>query len=218
MSTSRYDVESINAWNLLHYPAAARTRLLIFRLGQQQQTGGMWEIITTLFQAIKSLKVPVWNVNFAINYVRSQNRCRFRLTRKSRECCTAWAWPFHTWHTHVLTQWKLILSRYPQQVNTGSIADNAGLKAGDAVVRLNQTDLYNLRHKDAQDAIVRAGPQFELVVQRLVGTCFLLNRDQICCFSAAVLHGSLPSRQLLPRSPETILPSQRHRSLPTSNK
>jgi membrane-associated protease RseP (regulator of RpoE activity) len=53
-----------------------------------------------------------------------------------------------------------------QKVNTGSIADNAGLKAGDAVVRLNQTDLYNLRHKDAQDAIVRAGPQFELVVQR----------------------------------------------------
>lgn len=55
-----------------------------------------------------------------------------------------------------------------QQVNTGSIADNAGLKAGDAVVRLNETDLYSLRHKEAQDAIVRAGPNFELVVQRLV--------------------------------------------------
>lgn len=55
-----------------------------------------------------------------------------------------------------------------QQVNTGSIADNAGLKAGDAVVKLNATDLYNLRHKDAQDAIVRAGPSFELIVQRLV--------------------------------------------------
>jgi PDZ and LIM domain protein 5/6/7 len=52
------------------------------------------------------------------------------------------------------------------QVNTGSIADNAGLKAGDAVVRINNTDLFNLRHKDAQDAIVRAGPTFELVVQR----------------------------------------------------
>lgn len=53
-----------------------------------------------------------------------------------------------------------------QKVNTGSIADHAGLKAGDAVVRLNTTELYNLRHKDAQDAIVRAGPTFELVVQR----------------------------------------------------
>lgn len=61
-----------------------------------------------------------------------------------------------------------LLSSPPQQVNTGSIADNAGLKAGDAVVRLNATDLYNLRHKDAQDAIVKAGPSFELVIQRFV--------------------------------------------------
>lgn len=53
-----------------------------------------------------------------------------------------------------------------QKVNTGSIADNAGLKAGDAVVRINATDLYNLRHKDAQDAIVKAGPSFELIIQR----------------------------------------------------
>lgn len=57
---------------------------------------------------------------------------------------------------------------FSQKVNTGSIADNAGLKAGDAVVRINTTDLYTLRHKDAQDAIVRAGPSFELVVQRFV--------------------------------------------------
>ena len=55
-----------------------------------------------------------------------------------------------------------------QQVNTGSIADQAGLQAGDAVVRINQTDLYTLRHKDAQDCIVKAGPSFELIVQRLV--------------------------------------------------
>lgn len=52
------------------------------------------------------------------------------------------------------------------QVNTGSIADKAGLQAGDAVVRINEADLYNLRHKDAQDAIVRAGTSFELIVQR----------------------------------------------------
>ncbi|CAO1439399.1 unnamed protein product [Diamesa hyperborea] len=53
-----------------------------------------------------------------------------------------------------------------QKVNTGSIADKAGLQAGDAVVRVNEADLYNLRHKDAQDAIVRAGTSFELIVQR----------------------------------------------------
>lgn len=57
-----------------------------------------------------------------------------------------------------------------QQVNTGSIADKAGLQAGDAVVRINSTDLYTLRHKDAQDTIVKAGPSFELIVQRFVVT------------------------------------------------
>jgi membrane-associated protease RseP (regulator of RpoE activity) len=53
-----------------------------------------------------------------------------------------------------------------QKVNTGSIADKAGLKAGDGLVRINQTDLFNLRHKEAQDSIVKAGASFELVVQR----------------------------------------------------
>lgn len=77
-------------------PRSRSNTFTYFCVEQQQRTGGMWEIITTLFQAIKSLKVPVWNVNFAINYVRSQNRCRFRLTRncEARECCTAWVWPF----------------------------------------------------------------------------------------------------------------------------
>lgn len=51
-------------------------------------------------------------------------------------------------------------------MNTGSIADKAGLQAGDAVVRINNVDLFNLRHKEAQDAIVRAGTQFEMVVSR----------------------------------------------------
>lgn len=52
------------------------------------------------------------------------------------------------------------------QVNTGSPAEAAGLKAGDAVIRVNNTEMYNLRHKDAQDIIVRAGNNFELTVQR----------------------------------------------------
>ncbi|XP_071442450.1 PDZ and LIM domain protein Zasp isoform X6 [Hetaerina americana] len=53
-----------------------------------------------------------------------------------------------------------------QKVAVGSLAEKAGLMAGDAVVRVNQTDLFNLRHKEAQDSIVRAGNSFELSVQR----------------------------------------------------
>ncbi|XP_019885977.1 PDZ and LIM domain protein Zasp isoform X3 [Ooceraea biroi] len=53
-----------------------------------------------------------------------------------------------------------------QKVNSGSPAEAAGLKAGDAVIRVNTTEMYNLRHKDAQDVIVKAGNNFELTVQR----------------------------------------------------
>ncbi|XP_014477449.1 PREDICTED: PDZ and LIM domain protein Zasp isoform X2 [Dinoponera quadriceps] len=53
-----------------------------------------------------------------------------------------------------------------QKVNSGSPAEAAGLKAGDAVIKVNTTDMYNLRHKDAQDVIVRAGNNFEITVQR----------------------------------------------------
>lgn len=56
--------------------------------------------------------------------------------------------------------------REPFQVNGGSPAEAAGLKAGDAVIRVNNTDMFNLRHKDAQDVIVRAGNSFEVTVQR----------------------------------------------------
>lgn len=52
------------------------------------------------------------------------------------------------------------------QVNTGSPAEAAGLRAGDSVIRVNTTEVYNLRHKDAQDVIVKAGSNFELTVQR----------------------------------------------------
>ncbi|KAK9306908.1 hypothetical protein QLX08_002545 [Tetragonisca angustula] len=57
-----------------------------------------------------------------------------------------------------------------QKVNNGSPAEAAGLRAGDAVIRVNNTEVYNLRHKDAQDVIVRAGNNFELTVQRGSGT------------------------------------------------
>lgn len=48
----------------------------------------------------------------------------------------------------------------------GSIAANAGLVAGDAVIKVNGQEVYNLRHKDAQDAVVRGGNSFEITVQR----------------------------------------------------
>ncbi|XP_011690040.1 PREDICTED: uncharacterized protein LOC105451361 [Wasmannia auropunctata] len=57
-----------------------------------------------------------------------------------------------------------------QKVNSGSPAEAAGLKAGDAVIRVNTADMYNLRHKDAQDVIVKAGNNFEITVQRGGGT------------------------------------------------
>ncbi|KAH0953879.1 hypothetical protein HN011_000694 [Eciton burchellii] len=53
-----------------------------------------------------------------------------------------------------------------QKVNSGSPAEAAGLKAGDAVIKVNTTEMYNLRHKDAQDVIVKAGNNFEMTVQR----------------------------------------------------
>ncbi|XP_044268507.1 PDZ and LIM domain protein Zasp isoform X2 [Tribolium madens] len=53
-----------------------------------------------------------------------------------------------------------------QKVNIGSPAERAGLLAGDSVIKVNNTDVFNLRHKDAQDVIIRAGPAFELTVQR----------------------------------------------------
>lgn len=52
------------------------------------------------------------------------------------------------------------------QVNGGSPAERAGLIAGDAVIRINNVDVYNLLHKEAQDVIVRSGSNFDMVIQR----------------------------------------------------
>lgn len=54
------------------------------------------------------------------------------------------------------------------QVNGGSVADQAGLMPGDALVKVNSTDVFNLRHKEAQDVIMAAGNSFELSVSRFV--------------------------------------------------
>lgn len=53
-----------------------------------------------------------------------------------------------------------------QRVNGGSVADQAGLMPGDALVKVNSTEVFNLRHKEAQDVIMAAGNSFELTVSR----------------------------------------------------
>lgn len=56
------------------------------------------------------------------------------------------------------------------QVNVGSIADQAGLQVGDALIKVNEVEAFNMRHKDAQDVIISSGNGFELTVQRGGGT------------------------------------------------
>ncbi|CAB3371418.1 Hypothetical predicted protein [Cloeon dipterum] len=53
-----------------------------------------------------------------------------------------------------------------QKVNGGSPAETAGLQAGDAIVKVNNIDVFNLRHKEAQDVIVKAGNSFEISISR----------------------------------------------------
>ncbi|XP_076269429.1 Z band alternatively spliced PDZ-motif protein 52 isoform X2 [Rhynchophorus ferrugineus] len=53
-----------------------------------------------------------------------------------------------------------------QKVNGGSPAERAGLVAGDSVIKINNIDVYNLLHKEAQDVIVRSGSNFDMVIQR----------------------------------------------------
>lgn len=52
------------------------------------------------------------------------------------------------------------------EVVGGSLADKAGLIPGDAVVKVNDYDVFSLRHKDAQDIIVRSGNCFDPTLQR----------------------------------------------------
>lgn len=53
-----------------------------------------------------------------------------------------------------------------QKVNGGSLAEQAGLMPGDSVIKINDVDVFNLRHKEAQDVVVRSGNNFVMTVQR----------------------------------------------------
>jgi len=51
-------------------------------------------------------------------------------------------------------------------VNGGTLAEKAGLRPGDQVVSIKGNQVFNLRHNEAKEAIVKAGTSFEMVVQR----------------------------------------------------
>jgi membrane-associated protease RseP (regulator of RpoE activity)/ribosomal protein L37AE/L43A len=53
-----------------------------------------------------------------------------------------------------------------QSVNPGSIAEQAGLKAGDAVLQINNRPSDELEHEQAKQEIVASGNNVRLVVQR----------------------------------------------------
>lgn len=53
-----------------------------------------------------------------------------------------------------------------QRVTPGSLAANCGLQAGDVILRINHHNCNTMKHKDAQDAIIKAGHHLELTLQR----------------------------------------------------
>jgi len=52
------------------------------------------------------------------------------------------------------------------QVNPAGIAEVAGLRAGDAVLQINNTPSDELEHEQAKQEIVAAGNAVSLIVQR----------------------------------------------------
>lgn len=53
-----------------------------------------------------------------------------------------------------------------QKVTNDSLAEKAGLQPGDAILKINNLSTENMRHKDAQDTVVKAGNNFEITLQR----------------------------------------------------
>ena len=47
-----------------------------------------------------------------------------------------------------------------------SLSEAAGLQAGDTILAVNGRDLTSLRHKEAQEAIVKSGNNFSLTISR----------------------------------------------------
>ncbi|XP_076164473.1 PDZ and LIM domain protein 3 [Ptiloglossa arizonensis] len=52
------------------------------------------------------------------------------------------------------------------RVALGGLADQAGLKAGDLVIKINGATIRHLRHAEVHDRLVKAGNEFTLTVLR----------------------------------------------------
>lgn len=53
-----------------------------------------------------------------------------------------------------------------QRITPGGVAERFGLRGGDYVIRINQTDTRNLTHEQAKMEIIRSSNDFEILVQR----------------------------------------------------
>lgn len=53
-----------------------------------------------------------------------------------------------------------------RKVTIGGLADKAGLRAGDVIIKLNGEPMHQLTHADAHNRIINAGNDFELTVAR----------------------------------------------------
>lgn len=63
------------------------------------------------------------------------------------------------------------------------------------MVKINNVDVYNLLHKEAQDVIVRAGSSFDMVIQRydffiISIFCHFIIADRSSSLAVNILHTS----------------------------
>lgn len=96
----------------------------------------------------------------------------------------------------------------------GSLSDQAGLQVGDAIIKVNNVDAFNLRHKDAQDLIVKSGNGFELTVQRGGGTWRPLVTPTGALPSPTPNYGGASSGGYLPTVTKTSLAHKQPESQP----
>ena len=81
-------------------------------------------------------------------------------------------------------------------MNPGSIAENAGLRAGDAVLQINSRPSDELEHEQAKQEIVASGNNVSLIVQRYTTqrlVQFDIKRLITCRYVGACISLSRPS-------------------------
>ena len=70
-----------------------------------------------------------------------------------------------------------------------SLSEAAGLQAGDTILAVNGKDLTSLRHKEAQEAIVKSGNNFSLTIVRYISfiTIVILIKEIIFVVPQSIL-------------------------------